>query len=62
MIHVWNAAKNYNESCVPVTNERAGKVDCAIWWPMRDQRGRLRPGNVAEWEKLSLSCHDDGQR
>ena len=38
-----------------MTNERAGKADCTIWWPMRDQRGRLRPGNAVEWEKFSQS-------
>ena len=35
-----------------MTNERAGKEDCAIWWPMSDQSGRLRPGNAVEWGKI----------
>ena len=52
VVHVWNAAKNYNESCDLMTNERAGKVDCAIWWPMGNQRSRLRSGDVAEWKNL----------
>ena len=50
--HVNQQQEIYNESCVLVTNERARKVDCAIWWPMRDQRSRSRPGNVAMWKNL----------
>ena len=38
-----------------MTNERAGKADCAISQPMRKQRGRSRPGNAVEQEKFSQS-------
>ena len=37
-----------------MTNERAGKADCAISCPMRKQRGRSRPGNALEWENLCI--------
>ena len=36
-----------------MTNEKAGKADCTISWPMRKQRDRSRPGSVGEWEKFS---------
>ena len=45
-----------------MANERAGKVDCTISWPMRKQRDRLRPGSVGEWEKfLSLLSWQQGK-